>query len=217
MDVLIVNDASEDETIAIVPGLGVLWLDLPVHLGVGGAVRAGLRYAHESGYDLVVRIDADGQHRPQDVDRLAAPVLAGDADVAVGTRHVRGFSGPGRLKRFFQWLLGTWLGVLSGHRITDPTSGFWVFGREAIAFLAEHHPSGYPEPELMLLLGRERIRLTEVAVEMRHRVAGESSLTYPKIGMALACTLVASVVVPLRARQRVTILAEAPALSSPRA
>ncbi len=204
MDVLIVNDASEDDTVAVVPGLGVRWLDLSVHLGVGGAVRAGLRYAHESGYEFVVRIDADGQHRPDDIDSLMAPVINGQADAAVGTRHAHG-SHPGAkasLKRFFQWLLGAWLGLLTGHRVTDPTSGFWAFGREAIAFLAASHPSGYPEPELMLLLRRERLRVTEVPIQMRERLAGESSLTFPRIGLALACTLVASVVVPLRARRR---------------
>ncbi len=82
--------------------------------------------------------------------------------------------------------------------MTDPTSGLWAFGPRAVRILAEHHPTGYPEPELLLFLRRNRLTLVQVAAEMRPRHAGRTSLRAFRAGLALARVLLAMVVIPLR-------------------
>ncbi len=90
LDILVVDDGSTDRTMAIVPRLGVRWLELTDRLGIGSAMRAGLRYALRQGYDTVIRIDGDGQHRADDIDALLTAVSASHADIAIGTRYHHG-------------------------------------------------------------------------------------------------------------------------------
>jgi glycosyltransferase involved in cell wall biosynthesis len=200
LDLLIVDDGSTDATPAILPRLGVRWIRLSQRLGTGAAVRTGLRYAVSRGFDTVVRLDGDGQHPAQAIERLLAPIASDTADAVVGSRYVDGLSGhSGVLRRGSQLLLGRMLSLLTARRVTDPTSGLWAFGPRALRLLADHHPSGYPEPELLLFLGRNSLRVVEVGVAMRDRYAGRSSLTPPRTGAAFARLLLLMIVVPLRA------------------
>ena len=196
IDVLVVNDGSTDETAALLPHLGVRWLTLPERLGVGSAVRAGIRYAHRHGYDYVIRIDGDAQHRACDIGRLIAPVLIGRADAACGSRYARRRRLSGR--HASKVGLAVALSALTGRHITDPTSGLWAFGPRAIALLSRHHPTGYPEPELLLLLRRHAIRFEEVAIRMRPRTAGKTTLTWWRKAVALGRTVLAVMIVPMR-------------------
>lgn len=203
-DLLVVDDASADETASVAERAGARYLRLPLRLGVGGAVRAGLRYARHLGYDLVVRVDGDGQHAAADIVRVVEPILAGRADATIGVRAWSDSSGGVRRAREASTRLLAWcLSGLTGQRVTDPTSGFWAFGPRAVRLLALHYPSGYSEPELRLLLRRNGLGLEEVAVGMRPRREGHTSLTLGRTGHALARTLLAMVIVPLRARVEV--------------
>jgi glycosyltransferase involved in cell wall biosynthesis len=203
-DVLVVDDGSEDETPAVLAGLGVRWLRLPVQSGVGTAVRTGLRYAKARGYDVVVRLDGDGQHPAALVAPLIAPIAAGKAAAVIGSRYSerrRPTSVP-FLRRLMHYALGRILSFLTTRLVTDPTSGLWAFGARTIDLLADHHPSGYPEPELILFLARNGVKFVEVPVEMRDRAEGESSLTIHRTGAAFFRLLVLLLVVPLRATVR---------------
>jgi hypothetical protein len=196
-------------------GLAVRWLRFPERVGIGTAMRAGLRYAARNGYDIVVRIDGDGQHRPDDIARLLEPVTSGRADVVLGSRFATfddSRSGHQNTKtRNHHWIsrglvrrvLGACLSALTGHRVTDPTSGFCVLGPRAIRLLAEHHPTGYPEPELRLFLSRNALNVVEVPVTARPRLAGRTSLTPVRFVGAGARVLLAMLVVPLRDRIRI--------------
>ena len=198
-DILVVDDASSDETAAVLERLGVRRLRLRQRLGVGGAVRAGLRYARRLGHDIVVRVDGDGQHDASDIPLLLEPIRAGRADVTRGSRYRAGGNGePSRVRRTSLGLLARCLSFVTKQPVTDPTSGFWAFGPRAVRFLAAHHPSGYPEPELHLLLSRNGLRVEEVPIRMRGRLGGRTSLTPLRTGHLLARTLLALVVVPLR-------------------
>lgn len=198
-DIVVVDDASSDETPAILERMGVRRLSMRQRLGVGGAVRAGLRYAQRLGHDIVVRVDGDGQHAAADIPRLLEPIRAGRADVTRGSRFRAGGSEETpRARRASLGLLARCLSLVAAQPVTDPTSGFWAFGPRAVRFLAAHHPSGYPEPELHLLLSRNGLRVEEVPVGARDRVAGRTSLTPFRAGHLLARTLLAIVVVPLR-------------------
>jgi hypothetical protein len=197
-DLLVVNDGSTDTTETLLRSLPVRWLTMSQRVGVGGAVRAGIRYANRAGYEYVVRIDGDGQHRARDIARLLLPVVCGRADVSTGSRFLGRTGRRGGLRRASQAVLATCLTLLTGRRVTDPTSGFWLFGPRAVRLLARHHPTGYAEPELTLLLSRNGLRVQEVPIRVRPRLAGRTSLTVPRAVLALARTVLALVVVPLR-------------------
>jgi hypothetical protein len=196
-DILVVSDGSTDATDDLLPALGVHWLTLSQRVGVGGAVRAGIRYALQQGYSHVVRVDGDGQHRACDIARLLVSVTSGRADAALGSRFL-GRPAGGGLRRISQSALAACLSVLTWQRVTDPTSGFWLFGPRALRLLRHHHPGGYAEPELVLLLNRNGLRLVEVPIRMRPRLSGRTSLTASRATLALARTVLALIVVPFR-------------------
>lgn len=197
-DILVVDDGSTDGTPELLPHLGVRWLRLSQRLGVGGAVRAGIRYARRAGYAYVVRIDGDGQHRACDIARVLAPVVLGRADVALGSRFLRRQRRLGGLRRVSQAALAACLSAVTRKRVTDPTSGFWLFGPRALRLLSGHHPAGYAEPELLLFLSRNRLRVAEIPIRMRPRIGGRTSLTGPRALFAFARTALALVIVPFR-------------------
>jgi glycosyltransferase involved in cell wall biosynthesis len=201
LDLLVVDDGSSDGTTEWLEQHDVRWLRFPERMGIGGAMRAGLRYAVRSGYQAAVRIDGDGQHRPEDIARLLAPIRQGTADVALGSRYTSPGSGHPSAARVAQRVLGACMSALVGGRVTDPTSGFCAVGPGAMRMLAEHHPTGYPEPELRLFLNHHDLSVVEIPVEARSRLTGASSLTPARLTIAGARVLLAMLIVPLRDRR----------------
>jgi glycosyltransferase involved in cell wall biosynthesis len=202
LDILVVNDGSTDGTAELLPSLGTDWLTLPQRVGVGGAVRAGLRYAARQGYDFVVRLDGDGQHRASDVVRMLAPVVRGRLDASIGSRFVPTIKPrprrPLTVRRLSQAALAGCLTVWTRQRFTDPTSGFWLFGPRAVRLLGRHHPTGYAEPELILFLCRNGLRVGEVPIRTRPRRAGRTSITPTRATLAFMRTILALMMVPVR-------------------
>ena len=199
--ILVVDDGSTDDTASLLPRLGVEWLRMAERVGVGGAVRAGLRFAVQQQYDYAVRIDGDGQHRARDVAALFATLVATRADACAGSRFAER-RGRGGARRLGQAALGWCLSRITGRAVTDPTSGFWLFGPRALQLAARRHPTGYAEPELVLLLARHDLRVVEAPIRMRRRFSGSTSITMGRAALALARTLLAMVVVPLRGPER---------------
>jgi glycosyltransferase involved in cell wall biosynthesis len=197
--VLVVDDCSDDETPDVLTALDVRALRLDQHLGIGGAMRAGLRFARLLRYEVVVRLDGDGQHRPADIARLLAPIRLGTADAVQGSRYAAadGYQARG-MRRMSQRALATVLSHVTRRSVSDPTSGFWAFGPRAIRLLSDHHPSGYPEPELLIVLARNRLRVAEAPIAMRPRLSGRTSLTTRRTGVAMARLAVTTLVAPLR-------------------
>jgi glycosyltransferase involved in cell wall biosynthesis len=207
-DLLVVDDGSTDETPRLLEQIEVRWLRLPERTGVGSAMRAGLSYAARYGYDFVVRMDGDGQHLARDSDRLLAPLRDERAgiDVVLGSRYTRPDGGrAGTVRRLAQRVLAACLSELTGTRVTDPTSGFCALGPRAVRVLAQHHPTGYPEPELRLFLKRNGLQGIEVAIQGRSRLEGKTSLTTGRLIAAAARVALAMIVVPLRGRVEVTV------------
>ncbi|HSC90727.1 MAG TPA: glycosyltransferase family 2 protein [Gaiellaceae bacterium] len=205
LEVVVVDDGSGDRTAAVAAEAGARVVRLPFNLGIGGAVQTGFRFALEQGFDLAVRLDGDGQHDPEQLPRLLEPVLAGEADIAVGSRFVGepGWRSPLARRigiRFFAWLVSR----IVGQRVTDTTSGFQACNRKAIRLFAADYPHDYPEVEATVMVHRHRLRLVEVPVTMRERETGESSITAlrsiyyaVKVSLALFVGLFRRNVVPL--------------------
>jgi hypothetical protein len=175
-DVVVIDDYSSDETAAVAVRLGAQVVSLPCNLGYGGAVQTGFKYAVERGYDYAVMLDADGQHDPSYVPALLAPVIAGEADVAIGSRFLGTVdyrvSWP---KRVGMRIFAAIVAHFSKRPVTDPTSGFQALNRDALRFFArDNYPSDYPDADTLLLLNYAGFRVVEVPVRMRERLTGLS-------------------------------------------
>ena len=181
-DVLVVNDGSTDDTDAQARKTSAHVITLPFNLGIGGAVQTGFRFAKRHNYDIAAQIDGDGQHDPAYLDKLLGPVLAGQVDIAIGSRFIPPFLGyqSSFLRRiginFFAYLIS----FLTRCKITDPTSGFRAFNRKAIDIFAKDYPPDFPEPESIVMAKQLGLNLVEVPVEMRKRARGSSSIRYLK-------------------------------------
>lgn len=174
--VLVVNDGSSDATSAVARAAGAEVLDLPFNLGVGGAMRAGFRYALAHGYDAVVQVDADGQHNPRDVPRLVERL--GDADVVIGARFAgEGTYRVGGPRRWAMVVLAKALSRLGRTRLTDTTSGFRAAGPRAVRLFAVHYPAEYlgDTVESLVIAMRSGLVVEQVGVSMRDRAAGQPS------------------------------------------
>jgi glycosyltransferase involved in cell wall biosynthesis len=177
-DVVVVDDGSTDGTARVAADAGVSVVRLPFNLGVGAAVRAGLRVALERGYQRAVVFDADGQHDAADVTRLLAALDAGAA-MAVGSRFAEGSDGyrVGATRRQAQRLLHRIVAWSTGVRFTDTTSGFRAFDRPVIELLARQYPVEFlaDTVEVLIMVCRAGYQVVEVPVAMRQRAAGVPS------------------------------------------
>ena len=177
-DVLVVNDGSTDRTSDAAREAGATVLDLPCNLGIGGAVQTGFLYARDHGYDVVVRIDGDGQHEVEDIPNVLEPILAGRADAVIGSRFLGETEYRGSIPRIFGIQHFRWLvNLFTGYRVTDPTSGYFAINRRLIAFYSDHYPSDYPEVDAYILMHRLGARALKVPVRMYDRAEGKSSIT----------------------------------------
>ena len=177
VDYIVINDCSTDKTKDVLQEAGIPFLDLPVNLGIGGGVQTGYRYALERDYDIAIQFDGDGQHCAEYLKDLIAPLAAGEADVAIGSRFIKkeGFQSSG-LRRFGINFLSTLIQILCGTKIYDVTSGMRAVNKKMIAFFAREYAQDYPEPEAILAASMEGARIVEVPVQMRERSAGVSSI-----------------------------------------
>lgn len=175
-DYVVVNDCSSDNTKEVLENNHINYLDLPVNLGIGGAVQAGYKYALEYGYDLAVQVDGDGQHDPAFLQELA-DALSDDVDMVIGSRFIenQGFQSTFMRRvgiKYFTWLIH----LLTGKTVTDPTSGFRMVNRKVIQLFADDYPRDYPEPESIVNLLKHKMVVKEIPVLMKDRQGGESSI-----------------------------------------
>lgn len=178
IDVVVINDGSEDETARVARAAGATVVEHPFNLGIGAAVQTGYHWAHRHGYDVAVQVDGDGQHVPAEIARLVAPLRAGEADLVLGSRYVErtDYRASGA-RRAGMVLFSTLVSTVTGQRLLDTTSGFRAASRPVLDYLRLHYPQDYPEVEALVLLRRAGFRIREVACEFRERTTGHSSIT----------------------------------------
>ncbi len=173
-DILVVDDASTDETAAEARAAGAIGATHAVNLGYGAALQTGYRYALRHGYGAVLQLDADGQHDSASIPALVAALDR--ADVVVGSRFLHnGSYRPPLLRRLGMRLFGTVASGLARQRLTDPTSGFQAISHRALVFYAhERYPADYPDADVLAMVARAGLRLAEVPVRMLASPEGKS-------------------------------------------
>jgi glycosyltransferase involved in cell wall biosynthesis len=178
-DYVIINDCSTDNTLEICERNGFNVVNLPLNLGIGGAVQTGYRYAYNNGYDIAVQVDGDGQHDPAFLTKMAEVMVAEKADMLIGSRFLEkeGFQSS-RVRRmgitYFTWLIK----LFTRKKITDPTSGLRMINSDIIEIFAESYPRDYPEPESVVHVIRLGKNVREIPVIMRERQGGKSSIRF---------------------------------------
>jgi len=179
--ILVVDDGSHDDTAGVARSAGVRVVRHPINLGVGGALQTGFRWACTHGYDIVVQLDADGQHDPAYLEALLAPVAAGRCDVSIGSRFVSstGYHAPWN-RRLGMLLFSGVVRLALGRPIYDTTSGFRAYAKRVIQVCQHDFPKDFPDAPLLIALARQGFRLEEVPVVMRERIAGQSFYTLGK-------------------------------------
>ncbi|MCC6837082.1 MAG: glycosyltransferase family 2 protein [Bacteroidia bacterium] len=174
---VVVNDCSKDSTSEVISKLNCIALNLPINLGIGGAVQTGFKYAFENGFDFAIQIDGDGQHPASEIQKLVNHAIEQNYDVVIGSRFIskEGFQSSA-LRRFginyFKWLNRFLVGVT----ITDSTSGFRLINRKVLEVVNEYYPDEYPEPEAIILYSLNHFKTGEVQVQMKERQGGVSSI-----------------------------------------
>ncbi len=218
LQALVVDDGSSDATAAVARQRGARVIRLCRNLGIGAAVQTGLRVALREGFDAAVQMDGDGQHPPGELHKLLAGCKgptppehwpADMPDMIVGTRYLEreGFNST-PLRRLGSWWLKKVLGMLARRTITDPTSGYRVYGPRALELFDRNYPYDYPEPEALAIALAAGLRVSEVAVVMRERQGGASSIfglraPYYMLKVTLAVLLAYARNVRRRARGKV--------------
>jgi glycosyltransferase involved in cell wall biosynthesis len=177
--VLVVDDGSTDRTSAVARAAGAEVITNLFNLGVGGAVRVGIRYALARGFRAMVQLDSDGQHDPHDIAALLAPLDAdGPPQIVIGAR----FAGKGDVdvsgaRRFAMRLLARYLSRMTRTSLSDVTSGFRAHNRAVLDIFARTYPADYlaDTVESLVIASRAGATISQVPVAMRPRVAGRSS------------------------------------------
>ena len=168
LPILVVDDASTDDTVARAEAAGATVISLPVQLGAWGATQTGLRYALRHHFEFVISMDADGQHEAKSLREILEPIASGKADVAIGACTRRG-----SLLRKIAWGM---MKQVSGLKLEDITSGFRVYNRKAIRELASWRATflDYQDIGVLLLLQSKNIVVADVEVPMQARRNGKS-------------------------------------------
>ena len=196
-DRLVVNDGSQDETGEILDQLGEAQLRLPYNMGYSSALQLGLKYMLKKNYDVVVFLDADGQHRPEDVPRLVDALLVCGADMVIGSRYCEGgLRGGSRGRRLGQALLSRFTSLVVGRRIYDTTSGFKALRATACRALVEGTFMDL-HAEAIVRLSMQGFDIEEIPIEVHERRHGESMYSLTSVARyplnTLMLTLLAAI------------------------
>jgi glycosyltransferase involved in cell wall biosynthesis len=176
VDIVVVDDGSSDRTTQVAVENGATVLPLPFNLGYGGALQTGFRYAASRGYAEVVQIDADGQHEPKCILDLLDALRIEKADIVIGSRFlVGGDYKPSAARAMGMQLMRTIIRIVTGQKMSDPTSGFQALSRRAVELYASDvYPTDYPDADVLIMIHRAGLKAIEVPVTMYQRADGKS-------------------------------------------
>lgn len=173
-DFIVINDGSRDATLDICRELRCNVIDLPINCGLTVGFQTAARYAVDHGYDYMIQFDADGQHRPEYIVNLIEKAMVDKADIVIGSRFLT-VRKDKSLRMLGSRLITVLIKMLTGTRVSDPTSGFRLFSRSILEKFYYDNTLN-PEPETIALFLKQGYSVSEVQVEMRERQGGESYL-----------------------------------------
>lgn len=176
-DYIIVNDGSSDSTAEICRRCGYNMIDIPINLGLGGAIQAGFRYAYKKGYRYAMQYDGDGQHRAEYIEDMLREIKKG-YDIVIGSRFIHKRKGIST-RMLGSRLISTAIRLTTGCRIKDPTSGMRIFGERVISEFARDI-NYRPEPDTISYLLKNGAGVSEIQVDMNERNTGSSYLSVTK-------------------------------------
>jgi glycosyltransferase involved in cell wall biosynthesis len=202
--VLVVSDGSTDATCDIARGMGIRVLDLPLNLGVGGALRAGFRFAVKENYLAVVQVDADGQHPADEIANLITAANENQAHLVIGSRFLSDETSMevGLTRRLVMRVLARSSSQATGINITDTTSGFRIICEPLLTKYAISFPTNYlgDTYEAVVAAGRSGYKVSEIPAALRERTSGKSTAS---IAQSVRFTVKGLVVAILRLHQRI--------------
>lgn len=178
-NLLVINDGSMDKTKEFAASTGLAKvINLPFQVGIGSCVQTGFIYAQKHNFDFAIQFDGDGQHTVSEIEKLLKPLKSDETDVVIGSRFcMKNKKYKSTILRYIGIkIFGILNSILIKQRITDNTSGFRAYNKKAINFLSENYPSDYPEPEAIILLGKNGLKIKEIYVDMNPRSGGTSSI-----------------------------------------
>lgn len=176
VDIVVIDDGSKDSTSAMARKAGAFIIRHPFNMGYGVALQTGYKYAVEKNYDILLQIDGDGQHSAKFIPELFSQVESADCDVAIGSRFLSesqyraGFLKSIGIKLFRKIIL-----LITGEKITDPTSGYKCLNRSVFEFFTnDTFPCDYPDANVIIMLHRAGFKIREIPVEMTSNPDGRS-------------------------------------------
>lgn len=175
-DIVVVNDGSIDGTEEKASAKNVFILNHAINLGIGASFETGCCFAVANNYHYIVRIDADGQHDARFIKNMLAPLYNQEVDITIGSR----FLGESEFTSSFLRLIGIkviahFLTIVTGKKITDPTSGFCAMNYKAFDFFSKNCSDDYPEPEILIY--NKNFEIKEIPISISKRVWGSSTIT----------------------------------------
>ncbi len=179
LDYIVINDGSKDNTLQVLKENNIKHINLIQNLGIGGAVQTGYKYAYENNYDIAVQFDGDGQHDVRYVKKICEPIIAGKANICIGSRYLDNSTSNFKstfMRRLGKNIISIILKICIKSKVTDPTSGFRAVDKNIIKLFAEDYPTDYPEPESLVNVIKENYKILEVPVSMNERKEGVSSI-----------------------------------------
>lgn len=180
-DYVVINDCSKDNTLKICREHNFNVVNLPVNMGIGGGVQTGYMYAYRNGYDIAVQFDGDGQHNASYLTEMSEKLVKEQLDMVIGSRYIEkeGFQSSGMRRLGIRYFTGL-IKLLTGKKITDPTSGMRMINRKIMKQFSEEYPKDYPEPESVVTILKEGAKVEEIPVKMNAREKGVSSISPSK-------------------------------------
>lgn len=177
LDILPVNDGSKDKTLQQIESQTGVYLNLINNLGIGGAVQSGIKYAYRNQYDFAVQMDGDGQHPPEELQKIISLSEQTGADLCIGSRYIdkAGFQSTFLRKKGI-FFLNKLIRCTTGQKIHDCTSGYRLYNPKALALFSRYYPDKFPEPESIAYAALHKLNIAEVQVMMKERNGGVTSI-----------------------------------------
>ncbi|MDQ0359797.1 glycosyltransferase family 2 protein [Breznakia pachnodae] len=177
-DVIVINDGSLDSTQQICEENNIPHINLIHNLGIGGAVQTGYKYAVINDYDIAIQFDGDGQHDAAYIQSIIQPIIDDTADFVIGSRFVGEKSSfqSSASRRAGIKVISAWMRLFTKQKIYDTTSGFRASNKKVFHEFANIYPIEYPEPITTTEVLKKQYRVSEVAVDMKERMGGKSSI-----------------------------------------